>query len=67
MYMMLCEGARPAGIEEGSSKMGTFAKLKHLSRTKNNGICDFRWATGRIQVQNVINKQFSSYSVRCWC
>ena len=33
MYMMLCERARPAGIEvrwAGSSRQGTFAKLKHI-------------------------------------
>ena len=31
--MMLCERARPAGIEvslAGSSRQGTFAKLKHI-------------------------------------
>ena len=64
----LYEGARPAGIGEewaGPSRKGTFTN--HLSSCmKSNGMLDIRWAVECLHVQNVLNYQISSYSVRYW-
>ena len=49
-----------------SSRQGTFAKLKASSLTKSNGMPDIRRPVGRIHIQNVLNKQISSYSVVIW-
>ena len=67
--MLLCERARLAGIEvilAGSSRQGTFANYTASSRTKSNGMPDIRWPVGRIQVQNVLNEQISSFLYVIW-
>ena len=46
-----------------SSRQGTFANYRILTRTKSNGIPDIRRPVGRIHIQNVLNEQISSYSV----
>ena len=64
VYMMLCERARPAGIEVDwarSSRQGTFANYRILTRTKSNGMPVIRRLVGRIQVQNVLNEQISLF------
>ena len=65
VYMLLCERARPAGIEvtlARSSRQRTFANYRLLTRTKSNGVPAIRRPVGRIHVQNVLNKEISSYS-----
>ena len=69
VYMMLCERARPAGIEVAlarSSRKGTFANYRILTRTKSNGIPDIRRPVGRIHVQNVLNESISSFLYFIW-
>ena len=68
MYMMLCERARSAGIGEGWAGLveRERSQTTAYSRTKSNGMLDIRWPVGRKHVQNVLNVQISSYSVRYW-
>ena len=64
VYMMLCERARPASIEVAlarSSRPGTFANYRLLTRTKSNGIPAIRRPVGHIHVQNVLTEQISSF------
>ena len=68
VYMMICERTRPAGIEVVLAGLvdRERSQTTSSSRTKSNGIPDIRRPVGRIHVQNVFNKQISSYSVRYW-
>ena len=63
VYMMLCEGARPAGIEVDWAGLldRERSQTTASSRTKSNGMPDIRRPIGRIQVQNVLNEQISSF------
>ena len=69
VYMLLCERARPAGIEvtlARSCRQGTFANYRLLTRTKSNGMPAIRRPLGQIQVQNVLNEQISSFLYVIW-
>ena len=63
VYMMLCERARPAGIEVdwGGLVERERSQTTASSRTKSNGMPDIRRPVGRIHVQNVSNDQISSF------
>ena len=68
VYMMLCERARTAGIEEGWAGLVDRERSQTTasSRTKSNGMPDIRRPVGRIPVQNVLNEQISSFLYVIW-
>ena len=61
----VCTSCKPDGATTARLPSASAEPVSRRSiQVKTNGILDIRWPRGAIHVQNVLNKQISSYSVR---